>query len=95
MITCVYFFINCNQNRTHMPQCSVATHNMATVAMIYTGACVIYMILSQNAGTPFRDSLTETQLRIKKESARVRGTIFLQSLGIATMVVLCKHPFHL
>lgn len=78
-----------------MPQCSVATHNMATVAMIYTGACVIYMILSQNAGTPFRDSLTETQLRIKKESARVRGTIFLQSLGIATMVVLCKHPFHL
>lgn len=78
-----------------MPQCSITTHNLATLAMIYTGACVVYMVLSRNAGTPFKDSLTDTQKRIKTESTRVRGRIFLQSLGIAAMVVLCQHPFHL
>lgn len=76
-----------------MPQCSVGTRNVATLAMIYTGACVVYLVLTRNVGTPFYDSLTEEQRTLKTRSARVRGNVFLQSLGLSAMVVLCRRPF--
>ena len=76
-----------------MHQCSTTTRHVATVSIIYVGACVVYLMLTQGVGTPLKDSFTEEQIRLKEESMRVRGTIFVQSVGISALVVLCCKPF--
>jgi len=76
-----------------MPRCSSTTQNVATLAMIYAGACVVYLVLTRPLGTPFRDSLTEAQQRIKRDSVRARRDAFLAGLAISAMVVLCVRPF--
>lgn len=76
-----------------MPECSHATRVVATLAMIYVAACVVYVALTRHVGTPFKDSLTEEQRALKRESAAVRKTCFLLGVAIGSMVVLCARPF--
>ena len=75
-----------------MSECSSVTKGVATVSMIYAGACVVYLILTRPVGTPFMDSLTPEQRSIKKESARVRYNAFAMGIVISSMVVLCARP---
>lgn len=51
----------------------------AQLSVIYVIACVIYLIVVKmcNIGTPFYDTLTDTQKKVKKESVAVRARIFL------------------
>jgi hypothetical protein len=61
--------------------------------MIYAGACVVYLVLTRSAGTPFTDSLTDDQRRIKKESAKVRSHAFAIGIALSSVIVLSARPF--
>lgn len=76
-----------------MPECSQLTKGVATLSMIYAGACVVYLVLTYNVGTPFKDSLTEDQIRIKRESVHIRAHSFYMGVAVSAMVVLCMRPF--
>jgi hypothetical protein len=66
---------------------------LADVLIIYLISSVLYLILTANIGTPFRDSLTPEQLKIKNESSKIRSKIFYGSvIGVAAIVFTVK-PF--
>ncbi len=66
---------------------------LAYAMAIYTLASIYYMVRTRSVGTPFKDSLTEKQLQIKKESAKVRSNIFYQGVGLSFLVLVIFRPF--
>jgi len=67
---------------------------LAYVMAAYSLASLIYIVASRNIGTPLRDSYTEEQLEIKKESSYQRGKIFYVSLFISIGFLYMVKPFH-
>tara|TARA_A100001015_G_C14990704_1_gene713801 strand:+ start:617 stop:838 length:222 start_codon:yes stop_codon:yes gene_type:complete len=61
--------------------------------LIYTIASIYYMVVTMNIGTPFKDSLTEEQIEIKKQSANVRRNVFYQGVGLSAVLIYLVHPF--
>ena len=60
---------------------------LAYAAAIYTIASLFYFVRTRNIGTPFKDSLTEEQRRIKEESASQRKNIFIQGVALAIAIL--------
>jgi len=75
-----------------MSYCKISIY-LAYAMAIYTIASLYYMIRTRSVGTPFKDSLNEKQLQIKKESAKVRRHIFYEGVGIAFVALLIFRPF--
>ena len=59
----------------------------------YIIASFYYLARTHYVGTPFKDSLTPRQRKIKKASAEVRRNIFLEGLLAATILLLASQPF--
>ena len=66
---------------------------LAYVASAYLLASVVYLLSTAWIGTPFRDSLTEEQRRIKKNAACVRGASFGAGLALSILVLALWRPF--
>ena len=66
---------------------------LAYAMSIYTIASIYYFIRTRSVGTPFKDSLTEEQKKIKKESAKKRSNIFYQGVGLAFLSLIIFRPF--
>jgi len=66
---------------------------LAYAMSIYTIASIYYFIRTRSVGTPFKDSLTEEQKKIKKESAKIRSNIFYQGVGLAFLSLIIFRPF--
>ena len=75
-----------------MSYCKISIY-LAYAMAIYTIASIYYMIRTRSVGTPFKDSLSEKQLQIKKESAKVRRSIFYQGVGGAFIAMVFFKPF--
>ena len=60
---------------------------------IYCLSSIYYMLRTRSVGTPFNDSLTEKQKKIKKESATVRRNIFYQGIVGSALLLLFYQPF--
>lgn len=67
---------------------------LAYIMAAYSLASLFYILASRNIGTPLRDSYTEEQLEIKKDSSYKRGKIFYVSLFIAIGFLYMVKPFH-
>lgn len=61
--------------------------------IVYAVACVLYMVRTRNANTPFLDSLTVPQRKIYKDSCKVRLQIFATSTAMACVLVWMWRPF--
>jgi len=61
---------------------------------IYVLASVYYLVMTRNIGTPFRDSLTEKQMKIKKEAVKQRKTIFYQGIAASIVLMVLTRPFN-
>ena len=61
---------------------------------IYVLASIYYLVMTRNIGTPFKDSLTEKQRKIKRESAKQRKTIFYQGIGASIVFMVLTQPFN-
>ena len=66
---------------------------LAYAMAIYCIASIFYLIATRSVGTPFKDSLSEKQLKIKHESASVRRTIFYSGVAIGVVSMLIFRPF--
>lgn len=66
-------------------RCSLHTVIFARISMIYIIASIVYLLGKSCLKTPFNDSLTEEQKRIKSESAYVRGNLFITGLLIGIL----------
>ena len=61
---------------------------------IYVLASIYYVVMTRNIGTPFKDSLTEKQRKIKRESAKQRKTIFYQGIAASIVLMVLTQPFN-
>ena len=77
----------------HCYTCPASTVMLANVAFVYTIACICYIFLTRNIGTPFLDSLTVEQLRIKKQSAVGRRRAFLSGIAVGIVSIVLWRPF--
>ena len=74
-----------------MDTCKISVY-LAYAMAIYCIASIFYLIATRSVGTPFKDSLSEKQLKIKHESANVRRTIFYSGIAIgAISMVIFRH----
>lgn len=60
---------------------------------VYTLASMYYLLRTRDIGTPFNDTLTEEQRRIKHESADIRRGIFYEGALAATALIVLFQPF--
>ena len=67
--------------------CSPVVRALALKTIVDALAAILYLYFTKNIGTPFKDSLTEEQLALKKEAAKTRGYIYLKSLVLSA--ILC------
>lgn len=66
---------------------------LAYSMVIYTISSFYYYIRTRTVGTPFKDSLTQQQIEIKKKSAQVRRNIFYQGVVIGIITLILFQPF--
>ena len=77
----------------HCWSCPLHVVVLGYAAFAYALACVGYLALTRDAGTPFFDSLTEEQRAIKRASAAVRYRAFKHA-GLASVALLAAwRPF--
>ena len=69
--------------------CKISIY-LAYFMTIYTISSIYYYIRTRTVGTPFKDSLTEEQLEIKKKSVKIFKNIFYQGffLGLIALILL-------
>ena len=75
-----------------MELCRISIY-LAYAMVIYCAASAFYVIRTRSVGTPFKDSLTPKQIRIKKDSSTVRRNIFLQGLIGSAVILFYFQPF--
>ncbi len=68
---------------------------LAYMMTVYTLASLYYIIVAGSIGTPFKDSLTSDQNKIKADSARVRSLIFSRGVVISAVIVILLRPYEL
>ena len=73
-------------------KCQVSKYLAYSMA-IYTLTSIYYLMRSRSVGTPFKDSLTEEQKKIKQQSAQVRKNIFMEGTLLSAAVILATQPF--
>jgi hypothetical protein len=66
---------------------------LAYAMAVYCAASLYYIIRTRSVGTPFRDSLTPKQIKIKKESANIRRNIFYQGIAGSVALLFFFQPF--
>lgn len=66
---------------------------LAYIMTVYTLASLYYLIMTHDIGTPFKNTLTPEQLRIKKESARIRGYIFSKGVLLSAISMVILQPY--
>ena len=77
----------------HCYACSPLTVFAARASFVYVVACVVYLLTTMRIGTPFSDSLSPEQRKIKNASARVRKMHFLRGIGVGLATVCAFRPF--
>ena len=75
-----------------MDTCEISVY-LAYGMAIYCIASLYYFIRTRSVGTPFNDSLTPKQEKIKAESVKVRRNIFYQGIAISIVAMLVLRPF--
>ncbi len=75
-----------------MDNCTMSI-TLAHGMLIYILASVFYLLRTRTIGTPFNDSLTEEQKKIKRESANVRRNVFYLGLILSSALVYFVPPF--
>ncbi len=74
-------------------ECSMITVLFANISFIHLIACVVYMIMTQDMGTPFKNSLTEEQIEIKRKAVFERRKIYNIGCTIGLITILLWKPF--
>ena len=79
-------------HEVHNMTCPKRTVILAYIALAYVLTALLYWVVTRWVGTPFSDSLTAEQRRLKACSARVRGCIFLLSAVLVATLLAVVRP---
>jgi hypothetical protein len=71
----------------------VISKYLAYTMLTYTFASIFYFFMTKKIGTPFKDSLTQEQLVIKKTASSLRGNIFCKGIIISLYLIYIFKPF--
>lgn len=66
---------------------------LANACLLYTMACIYYLIQTRNIGTPFNNSLHDFQKKIKEKASTQRRNIFYQGILLCTILIYLWNPF--
>ena len=68
----------------------------AYMTLVYIIASLVYLIVTMNYGTPFKDNLKKYPklLKIKMEAVRKRKNAFIIGLIIGILLCVTFKPFH-
>lgn len=75
-----------------MNNCRLST-NLAYGMIIYIMASVFYLLRTRTIGTPFNDSLSAEQKKIKKQSSNERKNVFYLGIILASTLIYFVPPF--
>ena len=75
-----------------MHKCEYSVY-LSYISLIYMFASLYYYIRTRSIGTPFNDTLSEEQIKVKKESGRVRMRFFVHGLVLGFIIILLLQPF--
>lgn len=76
-----------NEEYDSFEDCPTKTVWMSNIALVHLIACIVYLVLTYNMDTPFKDSLSEEQKKIKRESAQVRKRIYITGVLVGILVL--------
>ena len=79
----------------HCYTCPAYTVGLSYVCIAYTLACVLYLFMTYHMETPLRNSLNDEQRRIRDESVRRRGRIFIAAFACSAGALLLLRPYRL
>ena len=68
---------------------------LAYIASVYISSSIIYMIVSQSYGTPFKDAVSKYPelVQIKKSSVKQRKTLFCTAIIVSVIGLIVLNPF--
>lgn len=66
---------------------------LAYSGAVYIMACIMYLALTRDLGTPFLDSLTKEQVAIKEKSKTDRRRAFIIGVAISVIAITVMRPF--
>lgn len=77
-----------------MKVCEISVF-LAYISFIYILASIIYLVVSQSFGTPFKDALQKYPelMKIKKQSAEKRKNLFFSGIFASTIIMYVFKPF--
>ena len=81
-----------NNNMITTTSCQIPIY-LAYIMLSYCFACIYYLIMTRDIGTPFNDTLNPIQRQIKAESAKQRKKIFMNGLILGIIVIFLTKPF--
>ena len=76
-----------------MNSCKMSIY-LAYGMAVYSLACIWYLVFTIGIGTPFKDSLSKKQKRIKNRSATKRRNIFYVGILVSCVFLFIWKPFH-
>ncbi len=76
-------------------KCPTKVLVLSYIANVHLIACIVYLVLTLNMDTPFKNSLTEEQKKIKEESSEKRGRVYNTGLLIGICVVYMWNKYSL
>ena len=77
----------------HHYTCGTPTVVFAYLALGYLIASVVYLLVTRDLGTPFKDSLLPEQRAILAESKEKRRKAFLLGVALAVLAMCFVRPF--
>ena len=77
-----------------MKKCEVSVL-FAYLSIIYISTSILYLIISQSYGTPFKDVLSKYPelMKIKNESVKKRKNLFYIGIIISSIIFYILNPF--
>lgn len=73
-------------------KCPLHVSVLAYASLTHALACVVYLFLTRHLGSPFKDSLTPEQRRIKRDAVRVRTQAYQTGLVASILVLALWRP---
>ena len=75
-------------------KCPTQVLVLSYIANVHLIACIVYLVLTLNMDTPFKNSLSEEQKKIKDKSSRKRRRVYNIGLLVGICVVyMCNKLF--
>ena len=72
--------------------CPPTTLVLGYMTLAYISAGTLYWVITRFIGTPFANSLSAEQRKIKSDSARIRGGVFALSAIVAALALAMVRP---